>query len=134
MEETIITLKDLPKVSLNKWYAGTHWTARNKMKNNYKLIIKSQFKKTFPKDMSYECEYVFNWKKNPLDASNCVAMVKLIEDVLFEDDKYDIVIKITIQSKKSTEEFVKIKIQEICRIEQVKTKKRKTKQNSLFQT
>jgi hypothetical protein len=132
MEETSIILKDLPKVSLNKWYAGIHWTKRNETKNNYKLIVRSQFKKVFPKDMSYECEYIFHWKKNPLDTSNCVAMVKLIEDVLFEDDKHDIVPKITIQSKKAKEEFVEINIKEICRIVQRVPAKKKSKQRSLF--
>jgi hypothetical protein len=39
-----------------------------------------------------------------------VAMVKLIEDVLFEDDKYNIVTSLKIKSIKSKEEYVKISI------------------------
>jgi hypothetical protein len=39
-------------------------------------------------------------------------MVKLIEDIIFEDDKYDIVTEITIKSRKSKEEFVEIEIEE----------------------
>ena len=44
-----ITLKGLPKISLNKWYAGTHWTKRKKIKDEYKKIIKNQFKGKSPK-------------------------------------------------------------------------------------
>jgi hypothetical protein len=43
-----IILKDLPKISLNKWYAGMHWTKRKKIKDNYTLIVKSQFKDVLP--------------------------------------------------------------------------------------
>ena len=30
-----ITLKDLPKISLNEWYAGKHWTERSDLKKSY---------------------------------------------------------------------------------------------------
>ena len=29
---------DLPKVSLNKFYAGCHWTKRKQLKDAYKLL------------------------------------------------------------------------------------------------
>jgi len=105
-----IILKDLPKLSLNKWYSGVHWTKRKKIKDQYKLIIKSQFKEVLSKDNSYSVTYLFNFKTRPLDASNCVAMVKLIEDVIFEDDNYKIVNSITIKSRKSKVENVEIEI------------------------
>ena len=106
----IIELTNLPKVSLNMFYAGVHWTKRKKMKDKYKLIIKSQFKPILPKDKSYQVDYTFNFKTRPLDASNCVAMVKLIEDVIFEDDNYKIVNSINIKSRKATADSVEIKI------------------------
>lgn len=109
MEQNLI-LKDLPKISLNKWYAGEHWTKRKKIKDIYKTIIKSQFKQVLSKDRLYEVDYVFNFKTRALDASNCVAMVKLIEDVIFEDDSYKIVLKISIKSVKNTYDFVEMKI------------------------
>ena len=109
--QTEIILKGLPKISLNKWYAGTHWTKRKKLKDTYHLLIKSQFKKTFPTTNKYNVIYEFNFKKKPLDSSNCVAMVKMIEDVIFEDDNYKIVEGITIKSIKSNDDFVKISIQ-----------------------
>ena len=106
-----IILTGLPKVSLNVFYSGVHWTKRKKIKDRYKLIIKSQFKQVLSKENSYSVTYLFNFKTRPLDASNCVAMVKLIEDVIFEDDNYKIVNSITIKSRKSKQDSVEIKIE-----------------------
>jgi hypothetical protein len=111
--DTLIILKDLPKVSLNKWYAGCHWTKRKKLKDTYTLMVKSQFKGVFSKDKQYDVRYDFNFDKRPLDASNCVAMVKMIEDIIFEDDSYKIVKKITITSSKSKENIILVKIKEL---------------------
>ena len=108
-----IILKDLPKISLNEWYAGKHWTKRKQIKDTYKLIVKNQFKHVFSKDKCYAVIYAFNFRTRPLDASNCVAMVKLIEDIIFEDDNWKIVNQITIVSRKNRHEFVKITVEEI---------------------
>jgi len=105
-----IILKGLEKISLNKWYAGMHWTKRKKIKDNYTLIVKSQFNKTLPKTNTYNTEYHFEFKSRALDASNCVAMVKMIEDIIFEDDSYKVIKSILITSKKGLEDSVKIKI------------------------
>lgn len=105
-----IILKGLEKISLNKWYAGMHWTKRKKIKDNYTLLVKSQFNKTLPKTNTYNTEYHFTFKSRALDASNCVAMVKMIEDIIFEDDSYKIIKSILITSKKGLEDSVKIKI------------------------
>lgn len=56
---------------------------------------------------------MFQFKKQPLDASNAVGMVKLIEDIIFVDDKWDIVTEITISSVKSKEDKVIIKVHEL---------------------
>jgi len=103
-----IILRDLPKISLNEWYSGNHWSKRKRIKDIYKLIVKNQFKYVFPKDKAYEVEYQFNFKNRPLDATNTIAMIKMIEDILFEDDKWDIVRQLTISSRKSESDFVKI--------------------------
>lgn len=108
-----IVLKGLPKISLNTWYAGSHWSKRKKIKDNYYFIIKSQCSHIFKKDSSYDVEYIFEFKNKPLDASNTVAMVKMIEDVLFEDDKFDIVTSIKMASKKGKEDIVKLIINQI---------------------
>ena len=42
--------------------------------------------------------------------SNCVAMVKLIEDVIFEDDNYKIVESINIKSRKAKFDSVEIEV------------------------
>ena len=107
-----IVLKGLPKVTLNLFYAGVHWTKRKKIKDAYKLIVKSQCKHVFCKGNIYEVEYMFCFKSRPLDASNCVAMVKLIEDIIFEDDKWDIGIEIKISSMKTKQlkDFVIINV------------------------
>ena len=117
-----INLYDLPKISLNKWYAGVHWTKRKEIKDTYKLLIKSQFKQVLSKDNQYEVEYIFFFRIKPLDASNCVAMVKLIEDVIFEDDKWNIVLSIKIKSIKSKEDRVLIKLKEIQKVTNIKKK------------
>ena len=106
----IIKLFDLPKISLNKWYAGMHWTKRKQIKDNYTMIVKSQCKEVLPKDKVYSVEYQCYFKSRPLDASNCVAMVKMIEDIIFEDDSYKIVQDIKISSEKANQDLVIIKI------------------------
>ena len=108
-----IILTDLPKISLNKWYAGMHWTKRKKIKDTYTLMVKSQFNKILPKADQYETEYHFTFKSRALDASNCVAMVKMIEDIIFEDDSYKIIKSILISSCKGSENEVKIKIKKV---------------------
>ena len=105
-----IILKDLPKVSLNVWYSSKHWSFRKKIKDNYTLIVKSQFKQVLPASNSYDTEYHFTFKSRPLDASNCVAMVKMIEDIIFESDGYKVIKSILITSSKGAEDKVEILI------------------------
>lgn len=113
-----IVLYDLPKISLNKWYAGTHWTQRKKTKDKYAWAVRSQFKGLFPKTDSYDVMYEFTFKKNPLDASNCVAMAKMIEDVIFEDDKHDIIRSVTLRSRKGSRNRVKVTVKQMSVPEQ----------------
>lgn len=106
-----IILKDLPKVSLNKWYEGFHWSKRKQIKDIYKLLLSKI--KPLSKEKSYKCEYIFKFKNKPLDASNCVAMLKMIEDILFENDSYKIITEITIKSMKGNSDIVEINIEEL---------------------
>ena len=105
-----IILNDLPKISLNKWYSGNHWTKRKEIKDTYKLIVKSQFKEVLSKGEIYNVTYEFGFKSRPLDTTNTCAMLKLIEDIIFEDDSYNIIPIITIKSVKAKEDYVKIDI------------------------
>lgn len=110
---TKILLKGITKISLNKWYAGTFWAKRKKIKDEYTLLVRNQFKYVFPKDKNYEVEYVFGFRTRPLDASNTIAMVKMIEDIIFEDDGYKTVNKIIISSEKSRSDYIKIIVNEL---------------------
>ena len=105
-----IILNELPKISLNKWYAGMHWTKRKKIKDNYTKLVRSQFSDTLRKDKTYKVEYHFTFKSRPLDASNCVAMVKMIEDIIFETDSYKVVTELVITSSKGLADKVAIKV------------------------
>jgi len=105
-----ITLTGLPKFSTNMLYSGTHWTNRVKFKRKLNYIIKSQFKHVFSKDKQYTVGYKFYFKGTPLDASNCSGMLKMIEDIIFEDDKHDIIDIGGIQSRKCKNERVEIHI------------------------
>ena len=100
----------MPKISLNKWYSGMHWTKRKKMKDAYIQIVRSQFKQVLSKDNVYDVEYHFTFKSRPLDASNCVAIVKMVEDIIFEDDNYKIIHSILISSGKGARDVLEIKI------------------------
>ena len=103
----------MPKISLNEWYAGKHWTNRRNFKNAYIVFVKSQFKGVFLKDKQYSISYFFEFKSNPLDCSNCVAMVKLVEDIIFESDSPRTIKSITIESKKGESDKLIIQITEL---------------------
>ena len=106
-------LKDLPKHSLNEIYSGSHWSKRKNIKDDYTMIIKSQFNHVFPKDKKYLVKYNFNFKSRALDVSNTVYMLKMIEDIIFEDDSYKIVKELHIKSMKSDYDYIEIEVIEI---------------------
>lgn len=109
----IIELEELPKHSLNKIYAGMPWPIRKRNKDNYTRLIKEQCKHVFPKDKEYSVSYDFFFKTRALDVSNCTYMLKMIEDVIFEDDSYKIVKCLNITSQKGDRDYVRIEIYEI---------------------
>jgi len=49
----------------------------------------------------------------PLDASNTIAQVKLVEDIIFEDDRWDIIEKIEISSRKADKDYIRIVVTEL---------------------
>ena len=99
----MIRINNLPKISLNKWYAGTHWTARKKIKDTYKKLIKHKVE-----DGEYDVEYTFYFKSRPLDATNTIAMAKMIEDIIFKNDSYKKIKSVTLKSRKSKNDYVEI--------------------------
>ena len=108
---TKIILYNLPKVSANQFYAGVHWSKRKKLKDTYKLLIRSQTKRKFIKPCNVE--YQFTFKNKPLDCSNTNGMLKMIEDCLFDDDSINIVKAIGIISLKGAFDKVEITVNEI---------------------
>ena len=88
---------------MNKWYAGTHWTARKKIKDAYKKLIKHKVE-----DGEYDVEYTFYFKSRPLDATNTIAMAKMIEDIIFKNDSYKKIKSVTLKSRKSKNDYVEI--------------------------
>lgn len=109
----IIELEDLPKHSLNKIYAGVSWPVRKKTKDSYIYRVKSQCSHVFSKDKMYSVKYDFFFKTRALDVSNCTYMLKMIEDIIFEDDSYKIVKELNITSQKGDRDYVRIEINEI---------------------
>lgn len=111
-----LTFNNLPKISNNKFYAGVHWAQRKKIVDNYKKIVYALLcvqtdRRKFEKPC--EVEYIFEFKNKPLDCSNTVGMLKMIEDVLFPDDSYKIVKKLIITSLSSVEDKVTVIIEEV---------------------
>ena len=102
-----IVIRDLIKVSSNKIYAGMHWTARKRLKDNY-LMITSPFKRMCPIDEKVDLDFKFYFTKNVLDSSNCSFLAKMLEDCLvhhgvLKDDSIKYVGRVSIQSFKSEE-------------------------------
>lgn len=99
---------DLPKISLNEWYAGSHWSVRKKLKDKYKALVykETKYKETKP----CECEYIFEFVSHPLDCTNCVAMAKMIEDIILPKDDISIVKSVKLTSLKGTENKVTLLI------------------------
>lgn len=113
--------KGLCKISLNEWYAGMHWTVRKKIKDTFEKDILSQIAgqqedyetlQDMIKRGGLKVSYVFYFKTRPLDCSNCVAMIKIIEDVLLKgDDSYKTVSSIEIASCKAGKKLNKNRVE-----------------------
>lgn len=113
----IITLLDLPKISTNSIYAGVHWSARKKHKDNY-LLLTNKMKRLQPVKGLVDIEFTFHFKSTPLDSSNCSYMAKILEDCLVKHgilagDEINFVRKISLQSLKSKQERCEIIIREV---------------------
>jgi hypothetical protein len=106
-DEVVLTF-ELPKVSLNMFYAGIHWSDRKRIKDNYTWLVRAATKQTF--NCPCKVTYDFEFKANALDVSNCVGMIKMLEDCLFKDDGVKIVKEITIRSRKSTRNLTTVTI------------------------
>ncbi len=67
------------KISLNKVYAGVHWSKRKEWADMYHeefLDVKGVKVNNYPVVILYE----FFFKQKPLDSLNCAMMAKMLED------------------------------------------------------
>ena len=113
-----ITLKDIPKVSTNKFYEGTHWSKRKTIKDQILLLTKKKFKEIDFIDNKVDIHFTFNWQKNPLDSDNNSFLVKCLIDCLvkygvLKNDTITYVGRVSMESvKEKTENYVEI---ELCK-------------------
>lgn len=108
------------KISTNKIYAGRHWAKRKKDKDDYHLLMHKPFKDLEPVKNLCDLTFIFTFKRNCLDSSNCSYMGKLIEDCLAEyqilkDDSRRYVQFVTYGSEKGNEDSCLLSIEEIVK-------------------
>lgn len=79
-----ITIPAVPP-SLNEWYASSHWSARKKAKDQWKLLVKAATRGTdavedYP--VLVDVTVAFGPGARRYDADNCVPAAKLVTDAL----------------------------------------------------
>lgn len=71
---------------MNIWYAGKHWSLRNKTKDEWRLVVGGiVHQKKIPKIKKFPIEIQTKTKiksKRTRDTSNCFTANKLVEDAL----------------------------------------------------
>lgn len=66
-------------VSLNKFFAGKHWTIRNKIKDQFHLLFGRLLTKKYKMVDKYEVVLEYNSR---LDPTNTIILIKIGEDFL----------------------------------------------------
>ena len=99
-----ITINNLPKISTNQIYSGVHWTKRNKYKKDF-ILLTNGMKRLRPVEGVVDLDFVFTFKRNALDSSNCSYVCKMLEDCLvhhgiLKDDTIKFVRKFSMESRK----------------------------------
>ncbi len=101
------------KISLNKIYAGLHWTVRAEHKDDYHFAVMSVNPKPYTGQFPIHVHYHFKLHGKPLDIANHAYMQKMVEDGLvacgvIPDDtqKYVNAITITAEPAKKGEDDV----------------------------
>ena len=80
----IIEIKNLTKMSFNK-YNHLHWAKKKAFKDDLRWLVTSATKKQFKG--GYSLNFDFEFKGRRLDTINVAHYCKIIEDKLFEQDK-----------------------------------------------
>lgn len=81
--QTTITIKDLTKLSFNK-YKNQHWATQKRFKDTLRVLVGSATKESFKG--GYTLNFDFYFKGRRLDTINVFHYCKIIEDKLFEQD------------------------------------------------
>lgn len=94
-----IIINNTKFISVNK-YNNLHWTKRKEYKDYLRLKLDKQinFKSI---NSGYDLHFLFQYTKRAYDTINYTAMIKIIEDRLFLQDKDNG--KICIEKEKSTD-------------------------------
>lgn len=112
----IILKTDIRFPTLNQWYAGNHWTVRNKQKKDVSKELKSMLAGVvFPPFDHIEVSYHFHFKRRDVD--NTITAIKFLLDTLKEmgyivDDTPEYVREVHLVFEKSmpvNTQFYKIK-------------------------
>ena len=80
------------------------------MKDAFKEIVRKQT--NYVGEKKCNVKYQFEFKTKPLDASNTIGMIKMIEDILWIDDSYKIIQQMCIESRKGIQDKLTITIYE----------------------
>jgi len=106
------------KVSLNKIYAGVHFTVREEHREDWYYAVLESKPKKYTGEFPVEMHYHFKTCGSKLDISNHGYMLKMCEDALVHcgvlpDDTQEYVSKISItaeQIKKGEKQIVEVTI------------------------
>lgn len=82
LEEIVFQWQDID-ISLNKFFAGKHWTVRNKYKDMFHLMFSKMMEISPRKTTKIADKYILELRYNSrLDPINTVVMMKIGEDYL----------------------------------------------------
>jgi hypothetical protein len=100
-ENTIVFEWENIDVSLNKFFAGKHWTVRNKIKDNFHCLFARLLTGKYRMIDKYEVVLEYNSR---LDPTNTIIMIKIGEDFLrhiniLTDDTKNYCKKVTIEPR-----------------------------------
>ncbi len=106
------------KISLNKIYAGVHWTKRKQWKDDYYYAVVASKIAPYRGQFPFHAHYHFKLTGRALDATNCAFMVKCLEDALVAggvvpDDTPQYVASVTLSSEKAKVDEVEVEFMHV---------------------
>lgn len=100
------------KVSLNKIYAGQHWSKRKELAEVFHRSL-IEYRNVKIEEYPLDVSYIFTFKDKTLDCSNTALMAKLLEDGLvawgvIKGDEIEYIQSVTLISQKGGADEVEI--------------------------